>query len=428
MSIIKNIVAREILDSRGYPTVEVDIHTESGIVARASSPSGASIGSGEACELRDGDKQRFCGKGVLKAVHNVNTAINDVLVGKDVLLQQDIDTTLVELDGTNNKSRLGANAIIAVSMAALKAAAMSQRESLFRYLNKSALTLPVPLMNILNGGIHAHNDLDIQEFMIMPVGASNIKESVRIGAEIFHTLKLILSRKNMGTNIGDEGGFAPKIKYSKDALEVIIDAVAQAGYKLGKDVALALDVAASELYNEGLYHFKGENIKLDAAGLVKYYEKLVHDYPIYSIEDGMAEQDFEGWMYMTKSLGNKIQLVGDDVFVTNKKIFSDCADKNIANAILIKPNQVGTITETFDAINSAHSRGYNCIMSHRSGETEETIITHLAVAGRCNQIKVGSLCRVDRTAKYNELIRIEEALGKAAKFASVKQFNEMLSI
>jgi enolase len=428
MSIIKNIVAREILDSRGYPTIEVDVHTVGGIIARASSPSGASIGSNEARELRDGDKRRFFGKGVLKAVHNVNTAINDILIGRDVLLQKDIDATLIELDATGNKSRLGANAIIAVSMAALKAAAIYQGEPLFRYINKDAFTLPVPLMNILNGGIHAHNDLDIQEFMIMPVGASNIKEAVRIGAEIFHTLKIILSRKNMGTNIGDEGGFAPEIKYSKDALEIVLSAIEQSGYKVGKDVALALDVAASELYHDGVYHFKGENRTLNAAGLVKYYEQLVRDYPICSIEDGMAEQDFEGWMYLTNSLGNKIQLVGDDVFVTNKRIFSDCADKKIANAILIKPNQIGTITETFDTINCAHSRGYNCVMSHRSGETEETIITHLAVASRCNQIKIGSLCRVDRTAKYNELIRIEETLGQAARFASVKQFNEMLSI
>jgi len=428
MSIITNIIAREILDSRGNPTVEVDLHLEDGLIARAASPSGASVGSKEAHELRDHDHSRFNGKGVLKAVNNINTIIKPALLGKDCLAQKEVDSIMIDLDGTHNKAKLGANAITATSIAVLKAAALSQHKSLFQYLNKDSVTLPIPLMNILNGGIHANNGLSIQEFMIMPVGAKSIKDAIRIGTEVFHKLKSILVKRTLSTNVGDEGGFAPEIKHAQDAIELLLLAISEAGFKAGSDIILALDVAASEFYRDGKYYLKSEEKALSSDGLIKYYEKLVSDYPIYSIEDGMAEDDFDGWAHLTKALGNKIQLVGDDVFVTNKKVFAECMNKHIANAILIKPNQIGTITETFETINFAHANRYSCVLSHRSGETEDTTITHLALAGNCNQIKIGSLCRTDRISKYNELIRIEEQLGVKAKYAKFSKISEFLTL
>jgi len=426
MTEIKNIVAREILDSRGYPTIEVDVFIGERLFARAASPSGASTGMNEAHELRDGDPKRFLGKGVKNAVNNVNTVIKQAVIGKDCTDQKFIDTTLLSLDGTQNKSVLGGNAIVATSMAVLKAAALSQNKSLFSYLNPKSKTLPVPMINIINGGAHADNQLDIQEFMIMPIGAKNINEAIRIGSEIFASLRSVLASKNLGTNVGDEGGFAPRIKYDRDAIELIMQAIDRAGYKVGKDVVVTLDVAATELFKDGQYHFKGVGKILSPDQLIAYYDQLAREYPIFSIEDGMAEKDYDGWSELTKELGGRLQLVGDDVFVTNKKILSGCITKNIANAILIKPNQVGTITETFETIALAQSKGYECIMSHRSGETEDTTIAHLAVATGCSQIKIGSVCRVDRTAKYNELMRISEELGSVAKYKHLKNLNEIL--
>lgn len=416
---IENIRAREILDSRGNPTVEVDVHMGD-ICAQSSSPSGASVGSKEAIEIRDNDPKRFLGKGVLTAVNNVNTIINNTLVGKNYNNQKDIDELLLKLDGSDNKAKLGANATIATSSAILKAAAMSHKKPLFQHINPKSNTLPIPQMNILNGGAHADNALDIQEFMIMPIGANNIKHAIQMGAEIFHCLRQTLKNKNMSISIGDEGGFAPMIKHSEEALDLLMEAIQKAGYSPGSDVALALDVAASELYQDGKYLFKGIDKTLEKEQLVTLFEKLCNQFPIISIEDPMDEQDTEGWQMITESLGKKIQLVGDDVFVTNKTILQQGIEENIANAILIKPNQVGTITETEDAINYAQQHKYNCVMSHRSGETENTLIAHLAVAYNCNQIKTGGLCRTDRLCKYNELIRIEETLGNHAKFAKIK--------
>jgi len=427
LSKIKNIVAREILDSRGHPTVEVDVYLDEYKFARAASPSGASTGTNEAHELRDQDSKRFFGRGVEKAVNNVNDLIKPMLLGKDCLDQKSIDKMLLNLDGTKTRSMLGSNAIVATSMAVLKAAALSQNKSLFSYLNNKAKTLPVPMINILNGGVHADNELDIQEFMIMPIGAKTIKEAVRMGAEIFDSLRSVLSSKNLGTSVGDEGGFAPNIKYDRDAIEFIVQAVENSGYKMGTDIVLALDVAATELYRNDQYHFKGVGKSLSAEQLIAYYDELSRDYPIYSIEDGMAEQDYQGWSDITRTLGDRVQLVGDDVFVTNKEILSKCITKKIGNAILIKPNQVGTVTETFETIKLAHSKGYECVMSHRSGETEDVTISHLAVAMGCSQIKIGSVCRVDRTAKYNELIRISEELGPSSSYKSLKNFYEVLA-
>lgn len=425
MSQIKKVVAREILDSRGCPTVEVDIFIDEQRFARAAAPSGASTGMYEAHELRDGDNSRFFGKGVSKAVNNVNSIIAPVLIGRDCKSQKEIDTILLELDGTKTCSNLGANAVVATSMAALKAAALSKGMSLFSSINPNAKRMPVPMINILNGGVHADNLLDIQEFMIMPTGVKNIREAVRVGSEIFTSLKSILISKNLGSSVGDEGGFAPNLKYDRDALELILQAIETAGYKPGEDVMLALDVAATELYTDNEYQFRGVGKSLKSSQLVNYYQDLVTDYPIYSIEDGIAETDYDGWQQMTKALGDKIQIVGDDVFVTNKAILSQCIDKGIANAVLIKPNQVGTISETFDTINLAHSKKYECVMSHRSGETEDVTIAHLAVAMGCSQIKIGSVCRVDRTAKYNELLRISEELGEDAQYSQLKSFAEM---
>jgi enolase len=418
MTIISRIKAREILDSRGFPTLEAEIHLVDGSCAIAAVPSGASTGSLEACELRDGDKTRFLGKGVLKAVANVNEKIAAKLIGFDASKQKEIDQIMIEMDGTENKSSLGANAILAVSLACAKAQAASQKIPLFEYLGgNDAQILPVPMMNIINGGQHADNKIDIQEFMVMPVGASSIKDAIRIGAEIFQHLKSLLKKNGHNTNVGDEGGFAPNLDSAKEALDYIAKATEAAGYKLGTDVVLALDSASSEFYRDEKYNLAGENRTLTSEELISYYEELVNNYPIFSIEDACAENDFAGWKSITEKLGKKIQLVGDDLFVTNPKILQKGIDEKMANAMLVKVNQIGTLTETLAAINLAKSAGYNNIISHRSGETEDTTIAHIAVATNAGQIKTGSLCRSDRTAKYNELIRIEEHLGSRAKYA-----------
>lgn len=418
MTIISRIKAREILDSRGFPTLEAEIHLIDGSCAIAAVPSGASTGSLEACELRDGDKTRFLGKGVLKAVANVNEKIAAKLIGFDASKQKEIDQIMIEMDGTENKSSLGANAILAVSLACAKAQAASQKIHLFEYLGgNDAQILPVPMMNIINGGQHADNKIDIQEFMVMPVGASSIKDAIRIGAEIFQHLKSLLKKNGHNTNVGDEGGFAPNLDSAKEALDYIIKATEASGYKLGTDVVLAIDSASSEFYRDEKYFLAGENRTLTSEELISYYEDLVNNYPIFSIEDACAEHDFAGWKSITEKLGKKIQLVGDDLFVTNPKILQKGISEKMANAMLVKVNQIGTLSETLAAINLAKSAGYNNIISHRSGETEDTTIAHIAVATNAGQIKTGSLCRSDRTAKYNELIRIEEHLGSRAKYA-----------
>jgi enolase len=417
MTKIVALKAREILDSRGFPTLEAEINLADGSSAIAAVPSGASTGSLEACELRDNDETRFLGKGVLHAVENVNK-IAAKLIGFDATKQQEIDRLMIEIDGTENKSNLGANAILAVSLAAAKASAISKKIPLFEYLGgKEAQVLPVPMMNIINGGKHADNKIDIQEFMIMPVGAASIKEAIRIGAEIFQHLKILLKKDGHNTNVGDEGGFAPNLNSAKEALEYIIKATEKSGYKIGAEIVLALDAASSEFYKNGKYELEGEGKTLSSDQLITYYQELVNDYPIFSIEDACAENDFEAWKNITKVLGNKIQLVGDDLFVTNPKILQKGIAENMANALLVKFNQIGTLSETIAAINLAKSANYNNIISHRSGETEDTTIAHIAVATNAGQIKTGSLCRSDRTAKYNELIRIEEYLGSRAKYA-----------
>lgn len=418
MAEIIDMVAREILDSRGTPTVEVDVVLDDGSFGRAAVPSGASTGVHEAVELRDGDKARFNGKGVLKAVNAVNSEIYDEIIGMDATEQIEIDRDMIELDGTENKGRLGANAILGVSLAVAKAAAESAGLPLYRYIGGTlAHTLPVPMMNILNGGKHADNPIDIQEFMIMPVGASSCSEAIRMGAEVFQALKANLKKAGMNTNVGDEGGFAPAIGSAKEALDFIVKSIETAGYKPGDDVVIALDAASSEFYKDGKYHLEGEGKVLTNAELVKYYEDLVNAYPIMSIEDGMAEDDWEGWDMLTKTLGNKIQLVGDDLFVTNTKRLEMGIDKKVANSILVKVNQIGSLTETLEAVDMAHRAGYTAVLSHRSGETEDATIADIAVATNCGQIKTGSLSRSDRLAKYNQLIRIEEELGDTAKFA-----------
>lgn len=418
MTAITHIHAREILDSRGNPTVEVDVGLEDGSFGRAAVPSGASTGSLEALELRDGDKKRYRGKGVAKAVANVNGEIADALTGMDAEEQIKIDQAMIDLDGTENKSKLGANAILGVSLAVAQAAADSLSLPLYRYIGGvRAHVLPVPLMNIINGGQHADNKLDIQEFMILPVSATSIAEAVRMGAEVFHELKHRLSENGLNTSVGDEGGFAPKIGKADEALTYIMEAIEGAGYKPGKDIVLALDAAASEFYHDGKYVLEGENKSLDFGKLLKYYETLVKNYPIVSIEDPMAEDDRLGWREITDLLGDKVQLVGDDLFVTNPAILAQGIEDGLANALLVKVNQIGTLTETMQAVDMAHRGGYRAILSHRSGETEDTIIAHLAVASNCGQIKTGSLSRSDRLAKYNELIRIEEELGSSAYYA-----------
>lgn len=406
MSKIKNVYAREILDSRGNPTVEVEVTLESGIKGIASVPSGASTGINEALELRDGDKTRYDGKGVLNAVNNVNTIIKDKLIGKDSLDQKLIDNIMIELDGTNEKKVLGANAILGVSLANLKAAALYSSKELYEYLG-NGLTMPKCMMNILNGGAHAENKLDIQEFMIVPY-KDNYSDNLRMGAEVFHSLKKILKEKNLSCGVGDEGGFAPNISSTYEALNLIKDAITNAGYTLGKDIFLAIDVAASEFYDDGYYEFEGQ--KRTKEEMVEFYEKLIKDYPIISIEDGMAEEDFDGWKILTDKLGNKIQLVGDDLFVTNKKILEKGIELGIANAILLKLNQIGTVTETLETIELARKNNYKTIISHRSGETEDNYIADFAVGLNLGQIKTGSLSRSERISKYNRLTRIEEKL------------------
>src|SRR6056297_1177530 len=430
MSEIIDIYAREILDSRGNPTVEVEVALETGVIARAAVPSGASTGEREALELRDGDKGRYLGKGVLKAVEHVNEIIAVELQGWEASDQIGIDRKLLELDGTDFKSKLGANALLGVSMACAKAAAEDAGLPLYQYIGGcNAKELPLPMMNIINGGEHADNNVDIQEFMIMPAGAESFKEALRMGAEIFHALKKVLKSKGYNTAVGDEGGFAPDLKSNEEALEVIVEAIKAAGYEPGEDILLALDVAASELYQDGKYNLGNEKQPLKtAAELVAFYEDLVARYPIVSIEDGMAENDRDGWKLMTEKLGNKIQIVGDDLFVTNTKTLQEGIEKGIANSILIKVNQTGTLPETLDAIEMAKRAGYTAVISHRSGETEDTTIADLAVATNAGQIKTGSLCRTDRVCKYNQLLRIEDELEDTAMFRGKEVFYNLKNL
>jgi len=422
MSYIAEIFARQILDSRGNPTVEVDVVTDEGGFGRAAVPSGASTGAHEAVELRDGDKGVYIGKGVLKAVQNVNDIIAPELEGYDVADQAGIDSLLIGLDGTENKGKLGANAMLAVSMAVAKAAAEESGLPLFRYIGgTNAKTLPVPMMNILNGGAHADNKIDFQEFMVMPVGASSFSEGLRWGVEIFHALKNVLKKKGYSTNVGDEGGFAPNIGSNEEAIDTVMEAIQAAGYKAGSQIFIAMDAANSELYKNGKYVFhKSDGKSLSSDELVKFWENWAKQYPIASIEDGMAEDDWDGWKMLTEAIGSKVQLVGDDLFVTNVNRLKQGIDKDIANGLLVKVNQIGTITETIDAVSMAQGAGYNTIMSHRSGETEDTTIADLAVALNCGQIKTGSASRTDRMAKYNQLIRIEELLGSTAYYPGAK--------
>jgi enolase len=417
MSEIADIRAREILDSRGNPTVEADVITADGALGRAAVPSGASTGSREALELRDGDKARYGGKGVLKAVANIRGELREGLLGMDVGDQAALDRRLIELDGTENKERLGANALLGVSLAAAHAAAQERAMPLYQYLGGGAYRLPVPMMNIINGGAHAANSIDFQEFMILPVGARSLREAVRYGAEVFHALKSVLAAQGMVTSVGDEGGFAPNLASNEAAIQVILQAIEKAGYRPGQDIYLGMDVAASEFYREGLYDLAGEGRKLDAAGMIDLLAGWVNKYPIVSIEDGMAEGDWEGWKALTERLGDRVQLVGDDVFVTNTRILQKGIDLGVANSILIKVNQIGTLSETRAAIDMAHAAGYTAVVSHRSGETEDATIADLVVATNTGQIKTGSLSRSDRVAKYNQLMRIEDQLADEAVYA-----------
>jgi len=422
-SMIKAIIGREIIDSRGNPTVEADVILESGAIGRAAVPSGASTGAREAIELRDGDAKRYGGKGVTQAVKHVNNEIREALLGKNAADQVDIDNTMLALDGTDNKSKLGANAILAVSMACARAAAANEGKPLYEYLNTGDdYLMPVPMMNIINGGAHADNSVDLQEFMVMPVGAPSVAEAIRYGAEIFHALKKVLHDKGLNTSVGDEGGFAPDLPSNEAAIEVILEAIDKAGYKAGEDVMIAIDAASSEFYKDGKYVLASENKSLTASEFIDVLEDWVNKYPIISIEDGLAEDDWDGWKEITERLGNRVQLVGDDLFVTNTKIFQQGIDKNITNSILIKVNQIGTLTETLAAIDMAKKAGYTAVISHRSGETEDTIIADLAVATSVGQIKTGSMSRSDRVAKYNQLIRISEELGDKATFPGRKAF------
>ena len=422
-SMIKNIIGREIIDSRGNPTVEADVILESGVIGRAAVPSGASTGAREAIELRDGDAKRYGGKGVTQAVKHVNTEIREALLGKNAADQTDIDNTMLALDGTENKSKLGANALLAVSMACARAAAANEGQPLYRYLNKDKnYLMPVPMMNIINGGAHADNSVDLQEFMIMPVGAPSMTEAIRYGAEVFHALKKVLHDKGMNTAVGDEGGFAPDLPSNEAAIEVILEAIDKAGYKAGEEIMIAIDAASSEFYKDGKYVLASENKSLSASEFIDVLEDWVNKYPIISIEDGLAEDDWDGWKEITERLGNKVQLVGDDLFVTNTKIFQQGIKNHIANSILIKVNQIGTLTETIAAIEMAKQAGYTAVISHRSGETEDTTIADLAVATSAGQIKTGSMSRSDRVAKYNQLMRIEDHLGSDAKYAGREAF------
>ncbi|WP_288867816.1 phosphopyruvate hydratase [uncultured Parvimonas sp.] len=423
MSLIVDIYAREVLDSRGNPTVEVEVTTEEGTMGSAIVPSGASTGIHEAVELRDGDKSRYLGKGTLTAVNNVNEIISEALIGFDVFDQVGIDKALIQLDGTENKSKLGANAILGVSMAVARTASIESCTPLYEYIGGvNAKTLPVPMMNILNGGEHADNNVDIQEFMVMPAGACSFKEALRMGTEVFHNLKAVLKSKGYNTAVGDEGGFAPNLNSNEEALQTIMEAIEKAGYLAGKDIFLALDVASSEMYENGKYNFKGEGKVYSSEELVNYYCELVEKYPIISIEDGLAEDDWDGWKLITEKIGNKVQLVGDDLFVTNYSRLAMGIEKGIANSILIKLNQIGTITETLDAIELAKTHGYTCVISHRSGETEDTTIADLAVAVNAGQIKTGSASRTDRICKYNQLLRIEDRLCEDSKFLGLSAF------
>ena len=425
MSNILDIHAREVLDSRGNPTVEAQVSLADGSIGRAIVPSGASTGEHEAVELRDGDKQRYLGKGVLKAVENVNGEIADALANADASDQRALDQKMIELDGTENKGRLGANAILSVSMAAARAAAASFGLPLYRYLGGAgANILPTPMMNILNGGAHADNNVDFQEFMVMPVGAESFSEALRWGVEVFHTLKAVLKKRGHNTSVGDEGGFAPSLKSNVEAIEVVLEAIQQAGFKPGYDIAIALDPAASEFYQDGKYVFKkSDKSTKTSEEMVLFWAKWVRDYPIVSLEDGLSEEDWDGWQALTEQLGKKIQLVGDDIFVTNIKIFAEGIEKGIANSILIKLNQIGTVSETLDAIDLGRRSGYTSVISHRSGETEDTFIADLAVATSAGQIKTGSASRTDRVCKYNQLLRIEEELGDGARFLGLKALN-----
>jgi enolase len=412
---IFDIKAREILDSRGNPTIEAEITLSDGSFGRAQVPSGASCGKLEAYELRDNDKKRFLGKGVLKAVDNINNIISKKLIGQDPFSQKNIDNLLIDIDGSANKNNLGANAILGVSMANAWACANSKKIHLFEYLNpQQKFVTPVPMMNIINGGQHADNKIDIQEFMIMPVAAKNITDAIRIGSEVFHNLKKLLKKFGHNTNVGDEGGFAPNLDSAKQALDYISQAIENAGYKVGDDIVMALDCASSEFYKDNKYHIAGENRILDQDGLLKYYQDLINNYPIFSIEDPCAEDDYDGWKMITKEFGDKIQLVGDDLFVTNPKMIQKGIDEKMANSVLIKVNQIGTLSETLQSIKLAQNNGYNAIISHRSGETEDVTISHIALATNAGQIKTGSLCRSDRIAKYNELIRINEYLSNGS--------------
>ena len=426
MTTIIDIHAREILDSRGNPTVEVDVLLDDGSFGRAAVPSGASTGAHEAVELRDGDQARYLGKGVLKAVEAVNGEITDAILGLDAEDQRDIDTVMIELDGTENKARLGANAILGTSMAVAKAAADARGLPLYSYIGGvSAHLLPVPMMNIINGGEHADNPIDFQEFMIVPVGAPSLVEAVRWGAEVFHTLKKGLHEKGLATAVGDEGGFAPNLSSSRAALDFVMESIIKAGFKPGAEMALALDCAATEFFKHGKYEISGEGLSLSPVEMAEYLASLARDYPIRSIEDGMGEDDFEGWKALTDLIGDKVQLVGDDLFVTNPKRIKLGIDKGLANSVLIKVNQIGSLSETLDAVSTAQRAGYTAVMSHRSGETEDTTIADLAVATNCGQIKTGSLARSDRLAKYNQLIRIEEELGDAARYAGIGAFGRL---
>lgn len=423
MSAIVEVKGREVLDSRGNPTVEAEVKTEYGVVGRAIVPSGASTGSREAIELRDGDKKRYAGKGVLKAVSHVNTEIFEAIVGMDVTHQTGIDQALIQLDGSENKGRLGANALLAVSVASARAAAEESNLPLYRYLGGAgSVQLPMPLMNVINGGAHANNGLDMQEFMIIPVGAPTFREALRYGAEVFHALKALIDKKGLATTVGDEGGFAPRLSSNEEGLKLIMQAIEQAGYRPGEQIAIGLDCASSEFYRDGLYCLNAENKKLTSAELVDYLGNWTRQYPLITIEDGLAEADWSGWKLMTERLGKDIQLVGDDIFVTNTRILKEGITQGIANAILIKINQIGTLSETFAAIEMAKQAGYRNIISHRSGESEDTTIADIAVATNAGQIKTGSLSRSDRLAKYNQLLRIEEQLGEVAQFGGAHVF------
>ncbi|SFN67817.1 phosphopyruvate hydratase [Nitrosospira briensis] len=426
MSAIVDVIAREIIDSRGNPTVEADVLLESGVLGRAAVPSGASLGTREAVELRDGDAQRYFGKGVLKAVENVNTEISEAVMGLDAMDQNFIDRTLIDLDGSSNKSRLGANAILAVSLAVAKAAAEESGLPLYRYLGGAGpLSLPVPMMNVINGGAHANNNIDMQEFVIIPLGAQSFREALRCGAEVFHTLRGLLDSKGMHTAVGDEGGFAPNLPSNEAALQLIVEAIEKAGYLPGPDVVIGLDCASSEFYRDGKYHLASDGLCLDSAQYADYLATWTDKYPILSIEDGMSEHDWDGWKLLTSMLGKSVQLVGDDIFVTNAGILKEGIAQGIANSILIKLNQIGTLTEAFSAIESAKRAGYTAVVSHRSGETEDTTIADFAVATNSLQIKAGSLSRSDRLAKYNQLLRIEEDMGDAASYPGRGAFYQL---